>query len=616
VAQHLPAVGTSPESRVPVETALRPLYGHLGLPFREVWALDFEFISESGARPVPVCMVARNLGTGLLLRLWQDELGSEPPFPIDDGTLFVAFYASAEIGCFLEVGWPVPTRILDLYTEFRNATNGTALPGGRGLLSCLSHHGISSITSEQKTEERALVMRGGPWLPAERQRILDYCQTDVDPMGALLERMLPRIMSHPQGLGQALMRARYMAAVAQMERTGVPIDVEMLELLRANWAQIKTDLIEEIDTDYGVYERGVFKAGLFAAYITDHAIDWPRTPAGRLQTDQDTFRDIAKRYPQLYPLAELRHSLASLRLEKLAIGPDGRNRTMLSPFGASSGRNTPSNSKFIFGPSVWLRGLIRPPAGRALAYIDWKSQEVYIAAALSGDRALLDAVLSGDPYLTFAKMAGLAPHDATKESHKAVRDLCKTCLLGTNYGMQAETLAQRTGLSVIEAKDLLRRLAQTFPVFTAWAGRVVDSAQLTGYVSTVFGWTLRVEQRKPTALRNFPMQANGAEMLRLACCLATERGIKVCAPVHDALLVEGPIESIDDTVAATKAAMAEASRIVLGGMEVDTDVEIIAWPDRYADARGAVMWARVMGLLTPPGLGGEGPEGGGGGPKY
>jgi DNA polymerase I-like protein with 3'-5' exonuclease and polymerase domains len=170
--------------------------------------------------------------------------------------------------------------------------------------------------------------------------------------------------------------------------------------------------------------------------------------------------------------------------------------------------------------------------------------------------------------------------------------------------MQAETLAQRTGLSVIEAKDLLRRLAQTFPVFTAWAGRVVDSAQLTGYVSTVFGWTLRVEQRKPTALRNFPMQANGAEMLRLACCLATERGIKVCAPVHDALLVEGPIESIDDTVAATKAAMAEASRIVLGGMEVDTDVEIIAWPDRYADARGAVMWARVMGLLAPQGLGG------------
>ena len=93
---------------------------------------------------------------------------------------------------------------------------------------------------------------------------------------------------------------------------------------------------------------------------------------------------------------------------------------------------------------------------------------------------------------------------------------------------------------MIEAQDLLRRLAQTFPVFTAWAEHVVDVGQLTGYLSTVFGWTLRTENTpRSTTLRNFPMQANGAEMLRLACCLATERGVEVCAPVHDALLIEG-----------------------------------------------------------------------------
>ena len=154
---------------------------------------------------------------------------------------------------------------------------------------------------------------------------------------------------------------------------------------------------------------------------------------------------------------------------------------------------------------MWLRGLIKPAEGRALAYIDWKSQEVYIAAQLSGDPALLDAVLSGDPYLAFAKMAGLAPPDATKQSHKAIRDMCKTCVLGTNYGMQAQSLAMRTGLSVIEAQDLLRRLALTFPVFTAWAEHVVDVAQLTGHLSTVFGWTLRTENTpRTTSLRNFP----------------------------------------------------------------------------------------------------------------
>jgi DNA polymerase-1 len=140
----------------------------LGLPFREIWALDFEFISEPGARPVPVCMVARELVSNRLIRLWQDELGAAPPFPVDNDTLFVAYFASAEVGCFLELGWPVPPRILDLFAEFRNATNGIPLPGGRGLLGALSHHDIPAITADQKTEERALVMRGGPWDEVER----------------------------------------------------------------------------------------------------------------------------------------------------------------------------------------------------------------------------------------------------------------------------------------------------------------------------------------------------------------------------------------------------------------------------------------------------------------
>jgi DNA polymerase I len=308
---------------------------------------------------------------------------------------------------------------------------------------------------------------------------------------------------------------------------------------------------------------------------------------------------MSKRHPQLEPLKELRHALSELRLEKLSVGPDGRNRVLLSPFGASSGRNTASNSRFIFGPSVWLRGLIKPPDGKALAYIDWSSQEVYIAAALSGDPALLDAVKTGDPYLAFAKLAGLAPPDATNKSHKGIRDLCKTRGLGANYGMQAQSLALRTGLSLIEAEDLLRRLEQTFPVFTAWAEQVIHAGQLAGYLQTVFGWTLHTgDIVRTTTLRNYPMQSNGAEMLRLACCLATERGVDVCAPVHDALLIEADDDAITVVVVITRAAMAEASKVVLSGLEVPTDAEMIRYPDRYAEPRGEVMWNRVTEILA------------------
>ncbi len=150
---------------------------------------------------------------------------------------------------------------------------------------------------------------GGPWSSTSRRRILDYCQTDVDPLGALLERMLPGIRSRPNGLGQALLRGRYMAAVARMERTGVPIDVDMLQRLRWNWGRIKADLVAAVDKDYGVYEGTTFKSGLFAGYLVDNGIAWPRTESGRLALHRDTFRDMAKRHPQLEPLKELRHAL-------------------------------------------------------------------------------------------------------------------------------------------------------------------------------------------------------------------------------------------------------------------------------------------------------------------
>jgi hypothetical protein len=86
-------------------------------------------------------------------------------------------------------------------------------------------------------------------------------------------------------------------------------------------------------------------------------------------------------------------------------------------------------------------------------------------------------------------------------------------------------------------------------------------------------------------------------MMRLAACLATECGIEVCAPVHDAFLICARLDQIEADVVVMRAAMAEASRVVLKGFELGTDVHITRYPDRYMDARGAVMWDRVMGLL-------------------
>ena len=93
------------------------------------------------------------------------------------------------------------------------------------------------------------------------------------------------------------------------------------------------------------------------------------------------------------------------------------------------------------------------------------------------------------------------------------------------------------------------------------------------------------------------MQANGAEMLRLACCLATERGISVCAPVHDAILIEAPLDRLEEDVARTQEGMRQASAAVLGGIELRSDAKVVRWPDHYTDERGEAMWTLVWDLV-------------------
>ena len=94
------------------------------------------------------------------------------------------------------------------------------------------------------------------------------------------------------------------------------------------------------------------------------------------------------------------------------------------------------------------------------------------------------------------------------------------------------------------------------------------------------------------------MLANGAEILRLACCCMTEAGIRVCAPVHDAVLIEAPLDELDNRVQQAQELMREASRQVLGDFELTTDADIYRYPDRYRDEeRGGPFWDRVMSLL-------------------
>ena len=560
--------------------------------------IDFEFRQIGGKEGNPIeviCMASYNTSTGEYKRIWADELYAmdDHPFKENPKAILVAFYASAEMGCYDALGWSWPDYILDLYTEFRNLTNGTTLPFGRSLLGALQFFGLPAIESGHKTEMRDLALRGSPFTENEKQQLIEYCQSDVDSLKHLLDAMAPLL-----DLPRALLRGRYNIALAIMESTGVPIDFELYQDLCVHWDAIKAKLIEDINQDYGVYVNGSFKESLFEEYLKVQDIRWPRLASGRLALDDETFKTMAKIFPILAPLRNLRDSLGKMRLNALQVGLDGRNRCLLSPFSSITGRNQPSTNKFVFGLSKWARGLIQPKPGLPIAYIDWSQQEFGIAAALSNDENMKAAYLSGDPYLAFAKQAGAVPEDATKKSHATERDQYKQCVLATQYGMGADALALRIKQPKIRAKQLLDIHRRIYSKFWDWSDNFYNHTVSANRVTTLYGWHLNVQSDlNPRSLRNFPMQANASELLRIACILMVENDITLCAPVHDAVLIQSTDELIQEHVAIAQACMSLASQKMLSGFALSSDAEILSYPQRFLEDGAAEFWEKVMQIL-------------------
>ena len=178
----------------------------------EMWCIDFEFRIIDGGFPYIVCMVAREYRSGREIRMWRDELLtlSRAPFNTGSDSTVVAYYASAEMGCFLQLGWPMPDNLLDLFVEHKLSMNGTPTTprehkkqtstsgktkkaeGRDSLLGALAIRGLAHIDAGEKEAFRDLILSKDPdeVTPEERASILDYCASDVIGTEALLRYMV------------------------------------------------------------------------------------------------------------------------------------------------------------------------------------------------------------------------------------------------------------------------------------------------------------------------------------------------------------------------------------------------------------------------------------------
>jgi DNA polymerase I-like protein with 3'-5' exonuclease and polymerase domains len=307
--------------------------------------------------------------------------------------------------------------------------------------------------------------------------------------------------------------------------------------------------------------------------------------------------------PGIEGLHALRDSLGFIVKARLPIGRDGRNRPSLFPFGTATGRN--AHAKSPYNAHAGMRGFMVFPRDKVGAYLDWRTQEVGVAAALSGDTALMDDYRGGDVYHALALVLGFTDDPDPvhwKRNNPEMRDRMKRLQLAINYGMGVPSLARGLGRHPLIASEIIERYKRRRPVYWQWRDNVVRVAMLERRIESVFGWPLRISTSpNQRTLYNFPMQAGGAEMLRLATVRLCEAGIVPNMLIHDGILLE---EASRERIEDAKEIMRAAGRDVCNGLEIGVDADqMLENGARYRDKRpvAQTMWDTIMRALEAVG---------------
>jgi hypothetical protein len=511
--------------------------------FTTIVVCDFEYEVADGELPNVLCMVAyvldercRRIRT---IRQWRGEFGPAPPFDTGPDTLFVAYSAWAEMTCFMVLGWKFPVHIFDQHTAYLAASN-ILLPHTdekrkrekKRLSDACRAYGIEGWERIDK-EAISKAIGEGRWREYGQEVVRDYCEEDVRASTALLRAQLRgrswRYGFFPADVERVLHWSNYSAkSVAQIQARGMPIDMHLWNLVQENKAAVIRYLLARFDPSHGsdspIYTpEGEWSYARFESWLVSvGVVAWPRLASGKLDTDGDAFK-LMYHIPGIENLHALKDSLGVIAHAKLPIGRDGRNRPSLFPFCTATGRN--AHARSLYNAHAGVRSFMVFPDDTIGVYLDWRTQEIGIAAALSGDQALMHDYSTGDIYHALARLCGMTDDPDPvhwKEHNRPMRDRMKPLQLGINYGMGVPSLAKGLNRHPLIASAIIELHNRTYPRFWEWRGNEVQCAMLNRKMETVYGWPLYLSSSpNKKSLYNFPMQATVPK------CCASPRG--VCA---------------------------------------------------------------------------------------
>ncbi|WOC50686.1 DNA polymerase I [Bergeyella porcorum] len=399
----------------------------------------------------------------------------------------------------------------------------------------------------------------------------DYAAEDADITFQLFEIFAPQIKK--EGLEDLFYKVEMplMQVLAKMELEGVALDVQWLEQesidLENDLKHLESQIFELSGEVFNMNSPRQLGEILFDKMQLDPKAK--KTKTGQYQTSEDVLQKLASKHEIIQHILEYRtyQKLKSTYVDALPqqIEPtDGRVHTNFSQTTAATGRLASLNPNLQNIPirtlrGQQIRGAFVAPQGHKIISADYSQIELRLIAEISDETNMIEAFQRGEDIhaSTASKLFGVP----IEEVSKTQRSQAKTVNFGIVYGQSAFALAEQTGLSRTEAKQMIDAYYDTYPKLKEWMAQQVQKARQLGYVETILG---RKRHLKDIHSNNFvvkghaernavnaPIQGSAADIIKMAMINIDRRleeqklQTKMLLQVHDELIFEAPEEELN-----------------------------------------------------------------------
>ncbi|KIA88377.1 DNA polymerase I [Kaistella jeonii] len=375
-----------------------------------------------------------------------------------------------------------------------------------------------------------------------------------------------------------------MKVLAKMELEGISLDKKWLEQeskdLENDLRQLEKTIFELSGEEFNMNSPKQLGEVLFEKMQLDPKAK--KTKSGQYATSEDILQKLSSKHEIIKHILEYRtyQKLKSTYVDALPLQidkDDHRVHTNFSQTTAATGRLASVNPNLQNIPIRTLRGqqirgaFVANPGNKLIA-ADYSQIELRLIAAISEEDNMIKAFQDGEDIhaSTASKLFNIPLEEVTKTQ----RSQAKTVNFGILYGQGAFGLAEQTGLSRKEAKEMIESYFETYPKLKKYMADQVIKAQEMGYVETILNRKRHLKDInsanfvvKAHAERNAvnaPIQGSAADVIKLAMIKIdeqfTEQNLKtkMLLQVHDELVFEAPEEELETVTALIKNEMESA----------------------------------------------------------